>query len=49
MESFKYEVPKHYHQNIEKKYTPGSKPSHKTNYIDDVLHIKKFIPAPNKY
>jgi hypothetical protein len=26
-----------------------TRPQHKLNYIDDVLKIKKFVPAPNKY
>lgn len=47
-EGFKYQIPRQYFQG-EKKVAPGSRPPHKLNYIDDVLRIKKFVPAPNKY
>lgn len=48
-ESFKYQVPRHYLSYCQKKSEPAAKPPHKLNYIDDVLSIKKFVPAPNKY
>ena len=47
-ESFKYVVPKAYHQD-ECKDMPQDKPEHKKNYIDDVLKIKKNILSPNYY
>jgi hypothetical protein len=47
-EQFKYLVPKQYHQ-ASPKHIPESKSPPKLNYIDDVLKIKKFIPAPNAY
>ena len=47
-ESFKYVVPKAYHQD-ECKHMPQDRPEHKRNYIDDVLKIKKNIPSPNYY
>ncbi len=47
-ESFKYVVPKHYHQgNVQR--IPSSKSQTKLNYIDEVLKTKRSIPAPNAY
>jgi hypothetical protein len=48
-EAFKYQMPRQYYHPNDKKSPPGDRPPHKLNYIDDVLRIKKFIPAPNKY
>ena len=47
-EHFKYVVPKKYSQTPFKQIPP-SKSQPKLNYIDDVLRIKKCIPAPNAY
>jgi hypothetical protein len=47
-EKFRYSLPRHYHQNPPAK-TPPPRALLKTNYIDDVLKIKKGLPAPNAY
>lgn len=48
-ESFKYVVPKKYQHPPQSPTTLKETPSHKKNYIDDVLYIKKCIPGPSHY
>lgn len=49
-ETFKYQIPKQYNGQ-EVKHTPptGKNAPKRTNYLDQLHKITRYVPGPNKY